>query len=470
MSELSFYNTPRRKVETFTPLSGKTVRIYTCGPTVYNELHVGNWAAYVRWDLLIRTLLNAGYEVDRVMNITDVGHLVTDADEGEDKIQKGAHSEGVTAWEIADKYSRSFIEGMKELNLLPPQHLSKATEHIEQQIDLIKRLEEKGFTYRTNDGIYFDTAKFPHYAAFARLDLTGQKAGARVEANTDKRNPWDFALWKFSPSDVKRDMEWESPWGKGFPGWHIECSAMALHYLGDTLDIHTGGIDHIPVHHTNEVAQSEAATGKTFSNFWLHSNFLTVNGTKISKSLGNGYTLGDLRDKGFLPMDFRMFALQSHYRTEADFTWEAMTSAKNRLISWLNTANLRFQRSNSDGGVTAEEMEQALTKAEAALYEDLNSPRALAFISEVFNELDDRQFVDKSAFESTLEKIDNLFGLGLIAGTTDINEEDKQLIQERSDARATQDWHRADVIRDELLSRGIALRDTPDGTIWIRTS
>ena len=300
---LKFHNTLTGHVDEFVSQTPGKVSLYTCGPTVYYYPHIGNWAAYVYWDTLVRILAANNYDVTRVMNLTDVGHLVSDADEGEDKLEKGARREGKTAWEIADIYSNVFLDGMKRLGLIIPQHVTKATEYIPQQLELIRKLKSKGVTYQIDDGIYFDTSKFPTYADFAHLDLDAQMAGARVEFNEQKRNPSDFALWKFSPLDEKRSMEWETPAdllddGKsktmGFPGWAVECSAMAITHLGETLDIHTGGIDHIPVHHTNEIAQSETATGKRFSNYWLHNNFIKVEGTKFSKSLNNGYTLDDV--------------------------------------------------------------------------------------------------------------------------------------------------------------------------------
>ena len=284
---LKLQNTLTGKLDDFIPISNEKVTLYTCGPTVYDYPHVGNWSSFLYWDILVRTLIANGYNVERVMNITDVGHLVSDADDGEDKLEKGAAREGKTAWEIAEFYAEDFVHGMEALGLIAPEHLVKATDYIPEQLELVRALKDKGYTYQTTDGIYFDTAKFPNYAKFAHLDLAAQKAGARVEANDEKRQAWDFALWKFTPAGQKRDMEWETPADllelpaddtpvMGFPGWHLECSAMAMNILGDTIDIHTGGIDHIPVHHTNEIAQSEAASGKRFANYWLHNNHLKI--------------------------------------------------------------------------------------------------------------------------------------------------------------------------------------------------
>lgn len=320
---IKFANTLTRHLDTFVPLQPGKVSLYTCGPTVYSYLHVGNWAAYIYWDILVRMLQAEGYEVERVMNITDVGHLTSDADEGEDKLEKGARREGKTAWQIAKFYADDFIRGMNALHLTQPSQLARATDYIDEQIQLAITLKRKGHTYQTSDGIYFDTSTFSAYADFARLDLRALRAGARIGPNSEKRHASDFALWKFSPTGVKRDMEWPTPPElldqpptdgapvMGFPGWHLECSAIAMHFLGATLDIHTGGIDHIPVHHSNEIAQSEAATGQPFAHYWLHCNHLKVNGTKISKSLGNGYTLTDLAERGYTPMEYKLFVTPS---------------------------------------------------------------------------------------------------------------------------------------------------------------
>lgn len=317
---MRLYNTLTRTIDELKPINAPIVTVYTCGPTVYDYPQIGNWFTYVRWDTLIRTLKASGLQPNWVLNVTDVGHLVSDADEGEDKLEKGARREGKTAWDIAKFYTNDFVAGMHALNMLIPDQMPRATDHIAEQIDLIKKLEDKGFTYTTSDGIYYDTAKFPRYADFAKLDLDEQQAGARVKVNPEKRNSTDFALWKFSPKDHKRDMEWDSPWGKGFPGWHLECSAMSMKYLGETIDIHTGGIDHVPIHHTNEVAQSEAITGKPLANIWLHGNHIMVNGEKISKSLGNSIRLQDIQAKGFSPIVLRLHVLESHYRSQSKFS------------------------------------------------------------------------------------------------------------------------------------------------------
>lgn len=477
---ITLHNTRTRHDDIFTPQNDTAVTLYTCGPTVYSEPHIGNWVAYIRWDTLIRTLLASGYTVKRVMNITDVGHLTSDADEGEDKMSKGARREGITEWEVARRYTEHFIEGMDVLNLLPPDILAKATEHIAIQIDLVKELEKKDYTYTLDDGVYFDTSKFPTYADFAQLDLDAQRAGARVTFNSGKRNIADFVLWRLTPQGETRTMEWESPWGKGIPGWHLECSAMALHYLGNTLDIHTGGIDHIPVHHTNEIAQSEAATDQTFANYWLHCNHLLSDGKKLSKSLNNSYTLADLAEKGFSPLDFRMFILQSHYRTETNFTFDNLAAASARLQRWKDIATLRWQVHDTLENDDDKDAEHTINgsilaaphAALEALQNDLNTPQALVAIEQAFDVIE-RSAIDKiqhSALTELLRWIDDTLGLRLLGTTPDITDSQKQRILERLRAREAQDWATSDAIRDELANQGITLNDTPARTIWIRTA
>ena len=462
---LKFYNTPSRKIEEFKPLNPENVKVYTCGPTVYASPHIGNWVAFIYWDILIRTLKLNGYNVTRTMNITDVGHLVSDEDDGEDKLEKGARREGKTVWEIAEFYTNEFLKGMRDLNLITPENLSKATDFIPEQIKIIENLSKKGFTYKTSDGIYFDTAKFPKYADFAHLDLENLKAGARVNFNPEKKNLSDFALWKWSPKDQKRGMEWEYCGRMGFPGWHLECSAIAINTLGETIDIHTGGIDHIPVHHTDEIAQSETFTGKTFSNYWLHCNHMTSEGKKISKSLGNGFTLEQIISQGFSPMDFKMFVLQSQYRTESNFSFKNLKSAQNRLKNWQNIASLRWQVKGSDGTIPSLATKQILLEE---VNDNLDTPKALAKIDEIFGEII-KANPEKLNYDNLLELIefiDELLGLNLITSTPDIPDEIKMKIIERTNARAEKNWAKSDEIRDELLSKNIILRDTPKKSFW----
>jgi cysteinyl-tRNA synthetase len=469
---MKLYNTLTRSVQDITPLAAPKVTVYTCGPTVYDYPHVGNWFTFLRYDLLIRTLKASGLEPVWVMNITDVGHLVSDADEGEDKLEKGAKREGKTAWDVATFYGDYFTEGLKRLNFVAPTYLPKATEHIKEQIELIQQLETKGFTYVTSDGVYYDTSKFPRYADFAKLDLDEQQAGARVEVNVEKRNATDFALWKFSPKDTKRDMEWDSPWGRGFPGWHLECSAMSMKYLGQTMDIHSGGIDHIPVHHTNEIAQSEAVTGQPLANAWMHSNHVTVEGEKISKSLGNGITLEDIEKRGYDLAVFRLHVLESHYRSQSKFSWDSLEAAKNRLEDVRAWADLRHQ-TTVDG--MSDELDQLFKATRdnilAALQNDLDTPTSLAVLSKLVNYMSNIAIpsMEGEHVDGTLQFLDDVFGLEL-AHRPDITDTQKALIADRQQARADKDWAKSDELRDQLAKQGLGLRDTANGAVWFRIS
>ncbi len=465
---MKIFNTLTRTIEEFQPILKDKVTVYTCGPTVYDHAHIGHWYNYIRMDLLIRTLRSNNYHPYWVMNITDVGHLTSDADEGEDKIEKKARSEKKNAWEIADYYTKEFIESMHELNILNPNLIVKATDHIDDQIYFIEKLEKKGYTYLIeNDGVYFDISKFKHYSDFARLDTDEQQAGKRIESNPLKRNPQDFALWKFSPKDHQRDMEWESPWGKGFPGWHIECSAMSMKYLGETLDIHTGGIDHIPVHHTNEIAQSEALTNKPLANYWLHSNHLMIDGVKISKSLGNGITLSDLRKLGYSPDEFRLHVLESHYQSQARFSLTSLEAARNRLLNFKALAVLRYQTLPSAQNFPTFSLEQAFQDLRDLVSNNLNTPQALAFLNELTTQmlvtgLTNNRLKD---FENFLIDLDDLLGLKLHL-VKDISNAQKELIVKRNIARANNDFNEADQIRTELKENNILIRDSLGQTFW----
>jgi len=469
---MKLYNTLTREPGELRPLNPPEVTVYTCGPTVYDYAHIGHWFTYIRWDTLIRALQASGYAPKWVMNITDVGHLVSDADEGEDKLEKGAKREGKTAWEVAEFYTKDFLREMDLLDIQKPTYLTRATEHIAEQIELVQKLEAKGYTYVIDDGVYYDTAKFPRYGDFARLDIEEQQAGARVEYNQQKRNPTDFALWKFSPKGQKRDMEWDSPWGIGFPGWHIECSAMSMKYLGETLDIHTGGIDHIPVHHTNEIAQSEAVTGKPFANMWLHSNHVLIEGEKISKSLGNGIRLDDITKRGISLEAFRLHVLESHYRSQSKFSWESLEAAQNRLNDIYAWADLRYQPSADS---MPDELDQLFKSTRedilAALQDDLNTPIALAAFGKLINYMSNIPIpgVEGKYTDGTLAFLESVFGLPL-ANRSDITTEQKELIASRENARKNKDWAAADAARDKLLEQGIGLRDKPYGVQWYRTT
>jgi len=475
---MKLYNTLTKSIDKFVPNDDKIVRIYTCGPTVYAKQHVGHYAAYVYWDILIRLLAAEGYAVQRVMNLTDVGHLVSDADEGEDKMEKGARAEGLTAWQVAEKWSDDFLKNFRNLNFIEPMKIAKATDYIPQNFDFIRILKEKGYTYQIDDGIYYDTSKFPRYADFAKLDLKSLKAGARVEHNPQKRNPSDFAVWKFSPKGVKRDMEWETPADlmddnekgrMGFPGWHLECSVIIKQELGTTIDIHTGGIDHIPVHHTNEIAQSEAANDAPLSRFWLHNHFLTADGKKMSKSLGNVYSLDDVRDKGFDEMDFKLWALQGHFMSDRDFTFEGLAAAHNRLNSWKNSAELRWQTSDVNDEGQFEIMDNLRSQATEELLDNLNTPEALKYIDEAIDAVTkDPSNINHFALTALFDFVDLYLGLDILGNTPDITDEQKELIAKRESARKNKDYKESDKIRDELLSQNIELRDSPIGPIWNR--
>ncbi|HEY1644958.1 MAG TPA: cysteine--tRNA ligase, partial [Candidatus Saccharimonadales bacterium] len=412
---MKLFNTLTRTVEEIKPISPPTVTVYTCGPTVYDHAHIGHWFTYVRMDMLIRTLKANDFQTKWVMNITDVGHLTSDADEGEDKLEKGAKREGKTAWEVAAFYTDEFVKSMAELNILTPDFMVKATDHIEDQIELIKKLETKGYTYVIDDGVYYDTSKFPTYGDFARLDVDEQQAGKRVEFNPQKKQATDFALWKFSPKDSKRDMEWGSPWGKGFPGWHIECSAMSMKYLGETLDIHCGGIDHIPVHHTNEIAQSEAATGKRFANYWMHANHVMVEGQKISKSLNNGVTLDDIVSKGYSPNVVRLHILESNYKSQSKFSWGGLGAARSRLADLQAMAVLKYQAKPESTDSVSFALSDVAKEVLSLLNNDLNTPEVLAYLSDIATQLTtvgiEEDMVDH--LNDMLVGLDGLLGLKL---------------------------------------------------------
>ena len=352
MSGLVLYNTRTRKKERFEPLETGRVGIYTCGPTVYSAQHIGNLRSQLIADLVRRAFDSEGYEVTHVINITDVGHLTDDADAGEDKLERAARETGRRATDIAAHYTEQWLTDRAKLGCLPPDVLCKATDHIGEQIDMLRLLEEKGYTYRIDDGIYFDTSKFPQYSDFARLDLAGQESGARIGDVAGKRTPPDFALWKFAAGGVKRQQEWDSPWGRGFPGWHLECSSMSLKYLGENFDVHTGGIDHVPVHHTNEIAQSECALGvHPWVRFWIHGEFLDFRGEKMAKSMGNVALLSDIEARGIPPLAFRYFFLQAHYRQQQTYTDDAMDAAAtgyDRLVA--RAAEFREPRAASTKG------------------------------------------------------------------------------------------------------------------------
>lgn len=448
---MKLYNTLTRTVEEFTPINDKRVKIYTCGPTVYSFAHIGNFTCYVYWDLLVRTLQLEGWPVDRVLNITDVGHLTSDADDGEDKMEKGAKREGKTVWEVAEMYMGDFLENFRTLNMVEPTDICRATDFIKEDTQLVDALYEKGYLYDTTDGLYFDTSKFPKYADFARLDLEHLKAGARIEFSDEKRNPSDFAVWKWIRDGEDHAMKWEYRGRMGYPGWHLECSTIIHEKLGEPIDIHCGGIDHIPVHHTNEIAQTECAYGEKMANFWLHNNFITIEGQKISKSLGNVYMFSDLKEKGYSHMDYKMWVLQGHFQSERNFSFEDIAAAKQRLLNYRNFAALRWQKESTD-------MSEVRKSMLMQLENNLNSAGALAEL--------DKSISTNVPDEDFVKFLDDAFGLNIAGSTPDISDELKAKIKKRFAAKKEKDFATADALRDEISDEGITLLDGADGSVW----
>ncbi|MFH0836497.1 MAG: cysteine--tRNA ligase [Candidatus Aenigmatarchaeota archaeon] len=551
---LRFYNTLTRKKEAFKPIHGNSVGLYTCGPTVYDYAHIGNLRSYIFADLLKRWLIVKGFSVKHVMNITDVGHLISDADSGEDKMELGAKREHKTAWQIAEMYTNEFLNDLEKLKIEKPDIICKATDHIQEMIVLVKQLEEKGFTYRTEDGIYFDTAKFnerdlqvghdtnssqvshdtnssfpckdikdvfevsksncslqisekshDRYGKLALLDVEGMKAGARVEMG-NKKNPTDFALWKFSLGK-KRDMEWDSPFGKGFPGWHIECSAMSMKYLGEHFDIHTGGIDHVNVHHPNEIAQSEAATGKKFVNFWLHHEHILVNNEKLSKSLKNFILLKELEAKGYEPLLLRYFYLSGHYKSQINFTYDVLDQARQSVegirdfaakIMFLldnyfsdkadayainsysvsqNSHDINSKSLCDSHDILSEKIDRHVVDFKLAMDDDLNSSSALASFHEMMNDVNraidgkkiDRLVLEKAVhFIELFNRVFDIIDFSKLVEKNRISDGDREFVREREQFRKDRKFKEADEIRDILKNHGILLEDTPYGTRWIR--
>ncbi|RJQ75032.1 MAG: cysteine--tRNA ligase [Desulfobacteraceae bacterium] len=455
--ELLLYNTMSRRKEVFGPLYPPNVGLYTCGPTVYNYAHIGNLRTYVFTDILKRVLTYNGFEVKHVMNITDVGHLTGDRDMGEDKLEKGARKEGKSAWEIAELYTRAFKKNIERLNILEPTIWCKATDAIEDQIALIELLEEKGYTYPTSDGIYFNTAMFKDYTKLSHQDIEALQEGARVEKNPEKRNATDFALWKYSPRNVKRQMEWESPWGVGFPGWHIECSAMSMKFLRNMLDIHCGGTDHIDVHHTNEIAQSEAATGKKFFNFWMHGAFLIIaGGKKMAKSEGNFLTLDAvLAAHRIDPLAYRFATFQTHYRKPMEYSEEAITAAQNGLLHLRNQV-----RTLMDSAAPTQPDAAFQEKFLQAINNDLNMPQAMAVVQDLLKSDLAPEIKLAAVFD-----FDRVLGLNLekAGAGQSLPEEIEALAAERRRARKKKQWALSDQLRDRIQALGYVVQDMPQG-------
>lgn len=457
---LKVFNTLTREKEFFTPIKDKIVSMYSCGPTVYSFAHIGNLRTYIFMDLIRRTLKHNGYKIKGVLNITDVGHLLHDSDDGEDKMAKASREEKKTPLEIAEFYTKIFFEDLQKLNIGRPEILAKATDHIEEMIAYVQALQAAGFAYETSDGIYFDISKFENYGKLSGINLEEQQAGARVEINSEKRNPADFALWK--KAEPEHIMQWPSPWGMGYPGWHIECSAMSQKYLGAHFDIHSGGVDHIPIHHENEIAQNEALTGSKSVNYWLHGEFMLVDGGKMSKSLGNTYTIAQLEERGYSPLDFRFFCLNAHYRKKLNFTFEGMNSAKTsreRLCAAL------YQHKMSTAITPQEILDKYKAQFEAAINDDLNIPLALGVLFTMSKE-------KKSAdiYKLALE-FDKIFGLSFDKVQApeqpkqDIPEEIAALVEARTQAKKEKNYQKADEIRKTVAEMGYSLLDTKEGVV-----
>jgi len=452
--KIELFDTYSRKLRLFKPIEPGRVGMYACGPTVYDYAHIGNLRTYIFEDVLRRTLEMAGYEVKHVVNITDVGHLTSDADTGEDKMEKGARRTGKSAWEIAEMYTQAFKADLRMLNIEDPVIWCRATDHINEQIADIQKIEQQGYSYITSDGVYFDTSKLQGYGYLARLDIAGLNAGSRVELG-EKRNSTDFALWKFSPKNEQRQMEWDSPWGKGFPGWHIECSAMSVKYLGPKFDIHCGGKDHIPVHHSNEIAQSEVCHGSHLANYWLHGYFLETDKEKMSKSSGEFLRLQTLIDKGYDPLSYRMLCLTANYRSDLKFTWESLDGAQvalNRLRNSIYT----------DKPDNADPDQSALDQFKQELGKDLNTPKALAVLWGLT-----KKDLGFSVRRATIMEMDQVLGLKLAIWkpeAIEIPENVRGMAAKRDQARMDRDWALADSLRDQITQMGYEIEDGADGT------
>ena len=493
---LRLYNTMGRKMEEFVPIHSGKAGFYGCGPTVYNYAHIGNLRAYVFLDILDKTLSYLNYDITHVMNITDIGHLSGDDDEGEDKMVKTAKQRNQSVLEIAQFYTDAFFNDIDRLNIRRPDIVCKATEHVQDMIDLIKRLEENGHTYMSGGNLYYDVSTFPDYGKLACLNLDDLKAGARIDVDQNKKNPQDFVLWFTKSKFENHALVWDSPWGRGYPGWHIECSAMSMKYLGEQIDIHTGGIDHIPVHHTNEIAQSEGATGKRWVNYWLHNEFLVIakekgqedqEAGKMSKSSGNFLTLQSLVEKGFHPLDYRFFLLGAHYRSQVAFSWTAMEGAKNArkaLLQRVEKVLAQNQGTIPEKGVVAisAKGQEYIDKFTAALENDLATPQALSALQTAIKD----SSLSPEEILSLVGIMDEVLSLSLLEGAFALYQEKKTaeaatpaemtpedleiqaLVDERTAAKKAKDFARADAIRQELQNRGIQVIDTPQGPQWKR--
>jgi len=462
---LRLFNTIRHAEEEFKPLKDGEIKMYNCGPTVYDYAHIGNLRAYIHWDVLRRVLKWNSYKVDQVMNITDFGHLSSDADSGDDKMTTALLRDNLpltleSMKDLALKYARYFKEDLSSLNIETPEHMPFASEHLEKYIEIIKKLEDGGHTYKTSDGLYFEVSTIPEYGKLGGLQPVNGKE-SRIEENKEKRNHRDFALWKFNER-----LGWNSPWGKGFPGWHIECSGMSMEYLGETIDIHTGGIDHIATHHNNEIAQSETASGKDFANYWLHNAHLQVDGLKMSKSKNNFYTLRTIMDKGFNPLAFRYLVLGVHYRTSMNFTFEALGSAEQTL----KNIHTKIKDIKSEGGNISEEYVDHFTEV---VNDDLNTAKALAVLHTIL----DSELSNQDKYATAI-KLDEVLGLSFdttplaieVLNQNEIPEDLKELLEKRNTLRTEKNFEEADKVRDEITSKGYKIVDTDSGAVLERLS
>ena len=460
---MRLYNTMSRSIEEFVPINEGKVSMYCCGPTVYNYAHIGNLRTYIFEDLLRRTLRRSGYDVKHVMNITDVGHLTGDGDDGEDKMEKSARETGRTVWDIAEFYMKAFFRDEEALNIERPDIICRATEHIDDMINLIKRLEKGGHTYISGGNVYFSIDSISDYGKLARLNLDDLKSGARIEVDSNKKNPKDFVLWFTNSKFKDQAMMWDSPWGRGYPGWHIECSAMSMKYLGEHFDIHCGGIDAIPVHHTNEIAQSEAATGKTWVNYWCHGEFLLIGNAKMSKSSGSFVTLPVLEGEGYDALDYRYFCLTGHYRSQLRFSYEALDAARSARKGIME----RIADAKSEGPAATDPSEKAreyMAAFDEAMENDLNAPKALSILWQMLKD----NGLSSSDKLAAAYHMDGILGLGLDKAEKKeetLDAELQALLDERTAAKKAKDYKKADEIRDKLLSMGYAVKDTPAGPV-----
>lgn len=457
---LKLYNTLTREKSEFKPIDkeSKTVKIYSCGPTVYNYAHIGNMRAYIFMDVLRRVLKYNGYTLDHVMNITDVGHLTSDADEGEDKMAKSAKEQNRTVYEIAQMYTKAFLEDIEKLNIEKPEHIVKATDHIKEMEEYVKEIVDNGYGYETSKGVYFDTSKLPSYGELSRIDLKNQMSGARIEIDPEKKNPLDFALWIKAPKE--HIMKWDSKWGLCYPGWHIECSAMSRKYLGDEFDIHTGGVDHIPIHHENEIAQSKGATGKNLARTWMHVEFLLIDNGKMSKSLHNVYTLDDLKAHSIEPLAYRYFTYSSHYRNKLNFTWDGIKASQ---VALNRLRELVSQHKNAKQDVADEKICELENRFKEAINDDINIPAAMAIVWEVAKEQ-----TKSNKYYLLLKKFDSVLALDLdkkneSEDMEEYSEEIMEILRKRKIARDNKDFKKSDVLRDKLKELGYLVIDSKDG-------